>query len=227
MQIDNKITVLNYNEFYVISPASTRTYTFEPADEGIPTLDTLPFSDIEFVNSHSNAFRTGLLFFKEDQQEEIYKELKIFDWKDILTNQQIEDILLNPTIEGLQKIINITDDTTFERVRGILVKIKNSNSYDLSNRVINVIEARHKEIQRRIMKTQIVLQARDVKNNNIGSEEVDSLKTQLAEMQAMMAQMMASQNSQVNTPVENKIENKVEEETPAKKSAGRPSTKNK
>ena len=79
MQIDNKITVLNYNECYVISPASTRTYTFEPADEGIPTLDTLPFSDIEFVNSHSNAFRTGLLFFKEDQQEEIYKELKIFD----------------------------------------------------------------------------------------------------------------------------------------------------
>ena len=225
MQIDNKITVLNYNEFYVISPASTRTYTFEPADEGVPTLDTLPFSDIEFINSHSNAFRTGLLFFKEDQQEEIYKELKIFDWKDILTNQQIEDILLNPTIEGLQKIINITDDTTFERVRGILVKIKNSNSYDLSNRVINVIEARHKEIQRRIMKTQIVLQARDVKTNNIGSEEVDSLKTQLAEMQAMMAQMMANQNSQVNTTVENKIENKVEEETPAKKSAGRPSTK--
>ena len=221
MQIDNKITVLNYNEFYVISPASTRTYTFEPADEGIPTLDTLPFSDIEFINSHSNAFRTGLLFFKEDHQEEVYKELKIFDWKDILTNQQIEDILLNPTIEGLQKIINITDDTTFERVRGILVKIKNSNSYDLSNRVINVIEARHKEIQRRIMKTQIVLQARDVKTNNIGSEEVDSLKTQLAEMQAMMAQMMANQNSQVNTTVENKIENKVEEETPAKKSAGK------
>ena len=227
MQIDNKITVLNYNEFYVISPASTRTYTFEPADEGVPTLDTLPFSDIEFINSHSNAFRTGLLFFKEDQQEDVYKELKIFDWKDILTNKKIEDILLNPTIEGLQKIINITDDTTFERVRGILVKIKNSNSYDLSNRVINVIEARHKEIQRRIMKTQIVLQARDVKTNNIGSEEVDSLKTQLAEMQAMMAQMMANQNSQVNTPVENKIENKVEEETPAKKSAGRPSTKNK
>ena len=77
------------------------------------------------------------------------------------------------------------------------------------------------------MKTQIVLQARDVKTNNIGSEEVDSLKTQLAEMQTMMAQMMANQNSQVNTTVENKIENKVEEETPAKKSAGRPSTKNK
>jgi len=227
MQIDNKITVLNYNEFYVISPASTRTYTFEPADEGVPTLDTLPFSDIEFINSHSNAFRTGLLFFKEDQQEYVYKELKIFDWKDILTNKKIEDILLNPTIEGLQKIINITDDTTFERVRGILVKIKNSNSYDLSNRVINVIEARHKELQRRIAKTQIVLQPRDVSSSKIENEEVKDLKTQLAEMQAMMAQMMANQNAQVSTPVEDKVENKVEKELPAKKPAGRPSTKNK
>lgn len=219
MQIDSKITVLNYNEFYVISPTSTRTYTFEPSTEGVPTLDALPFSDIEFINSHSNAFRTGLLFFKEDQQEEVYKELKIFDWKDILTNEEIKSILLNPTIEGLQQIIDITDDVTFERVRGLLVNIKNSNSYDLSNRVINVIEARHKEIQRRIMKSQIVLQIKDVKTDKINSEEVDSLKVQLAQMQTMMAQMMANQTANTPTTVEPVTEVAV------KKAARRPSTK--
>ena len=153
--------------------------------------------------------------------------MKIFDWKDILTNKEIEDILLNPTLEGLQKLINISDDSTFERVRGILVKIKNSNSYDLSNRVINVIEARHKELQRRIAKTQIVLQPRDVSSSKIENEEVKDLKTQLAEMQKMMAQMMANQNAQVNTTAEDKVENKVEVETPVNKPAGRPSTKNK
>ena len=226
-QFDDKISVLNYNEFSVISPSSSRTYSFEPATEGIPSLNPMPFSDIEYINSQSNAFRTGLLFFKEDQQEDIYNELKIFDWKEILTNREIEDILLNPTLEGLQKLINISDDSTFERVRGILVKIKNSNSYDLSNRVINVIEARHKELQRRIAKTQIVLQPRDVSSSKIENEEVKDLKAQLAEMQKMMTQMMANQNAQANTNAEDKIENKVEKEIPAKKSAGRPSTKNK
>lgn len=227
MQTDNKIVVLNYNEFSVIAPASSRTYTFEPAVDGIPSLNPMPFSDVEFINSQSNAFRTGLLFFKKEQEEEIYNELKIFNWKEILTNKEIENILLNPTMEGLQKIINITDDSTFERVRGILVKIKNSNSYDLSNRVINVIEARHKELQRRITKTQIVLQARDVSSSNIESEEVNDLKNQLAEMKKMMAEFMQNQasNSQ-KEEVEEVVEEQAEVESAPKK-AGRPSTKNK
>jgi len=222
MQIDNKIVVLNYNEFKVIAPTSTRTYKLEPAQDGVPTLDNLPFSDIEYINSHSNAFRTGLLFFKKEQQEEIYKELKIFDWENILTNKDIENILLHPTIEGLQKIIDITDDVTFERVRGLLIKIKNSNEFDLSHRVIRLVEDRHKELQRRITKSQIEIRQRDATNpNTINSEEVDSLKSQLAEMQKMMAEMIANQNKGVNDTAEDD----KEESTPVKKPAGRPSTK--
>jgi hypothetical protein len=194
-QIDNKISVLNYNEFSVIAPASSRTYVFEPAVDDIPSLNPMPYSDIEYINSQSNAFRTGLLFFKEDQQEEIYNELKISNWKEILTNKEIENILLNPTMEGLQRIIDIKDNTTFERVRGILVKIKNSNSYDLSNRVINIIEARHKEFQHRILKSQIVLRSKDVMPTKIETEEVKSLKNQLIEMKKMMTELMQSKNT--------------------------------
>jgi len=203
---DDKIALLNYNPFAVHAVTETRTYVIDPClNENIPTFVNVSFSDVEYINSQSNAFRTGLLFFKDNQKEEIYKELSIFDWKDILTNKEIKDIMLNPTMDGLKKLLNVKDVVTFDRIYATLVSLQNSNSYDLSNRVIKVIEARQKEIRRRMFNTQIILQERDTAPAK-KSEDVSELKAQNAEMakkledmQNMMAEFMKAQQSNKKT----------------------------
>ena len=158
-----------------------------------------------FRSSHSNAFRTGLLFFKDSQKEEIYKELSIFDWKNILTNKDIKENLLNPTMAGLKRLLAVKDVVTFDRIYSILISLQNSNSYDISNRVIKVIETRQKEIRRKIFNTEIVLQERDTTPVQ-KQEDVNELKAQnkemskkLEEMQMMMAELIKSQQSTEKT----------------------------
>lgn len=219
---DNKVTLLNYNPFIVSVPTETRTYMLDPCyDYDVPTLVNVSFSDVEYVNSRSNAFRTGLLFFKPEQQEELYKELSIFDWKNIITNKEIENILMNPSMEGLQKILDIKDEITFERVYCILVHLENSN-VDLSNRVIKVIDARQKEFKRGKIKTEIVLQERVTKSVNM-TDDVDSLKKQnetmakqLENMQIMMAELLGKKTDNSEKKVVEVAENK------SVKKAGRP-----
>ena len=197
---DNKVTLLNYNPFTVCVPTETRTYTFSPCyDYGRPTIVNVSFPDVEYINSRSNAFRNGLLFFLPEKQESIYKVLSIFDWKNILTNQEIEQIMLNPTVDGIKKLISVKDVSVFDRVYSIMTYLSNSE-VDLSNRVIRVIRARHRELKRGIFNTQIEVQENilDTKKEN-----VDALKKQnellMNELKELKKQVSALTTSKRNT----------------------------
>lgn len=224
--VNEKITVLNYNNFVVTMPTETRTYVLEPCeDEDNPVIVSVSISDLEYINSRSNAIRSGLILFKPEQQQEVYKTLSIFDWEDILSNKEIKNIILNPTIDGLHKIIGIRDIVTFERVRSIITSMKNTNSYDISNRVINIINSRYIELRRNIINSQIILQSKDAVSK-VEVEDVENIKAQnvemskqLEEMKNMMAEFMKNQNKEtLNTNVEVA---KPEKEIETKK-AGRP-----
>jgi len=223
MAFKENVTVLNYNEHYVFIPTETRTYTLTPAQDDIPSQVTMPFTDIEYVNGQSNAFRTGMLVFKHDNPKEIYEALNIYDYKDILSNKDIENILLNPTIEGLQKILDIYEESAFDRVRAVFVGLKNSNGYDLSQRVIRIIDKRSEEMKQKTYKSEIILQAKDASENSIESENVSALKLQnesmqkqLIEMQEMMAKLLSNQTNS------NNIENENTENDTETKKLGRP-----
>lgn len=187
---EDKITLLNYNPFIVTVPTETHTYVLDPCyDYSIPTLINVSFADVEYINSHSGAFRTGLLRFKSDVEAELYKELSIFNWQNIITNQEIQDILLHPTIDGLHKLLDVQDKSTFDRMYCILVSLKNSD-VDLSNRVIKVINARQKEFKRGIRKTNIVLRKCVVEPTQsyetVLKKQNQQLTKQLADMQAKL-----------------------------------------
>jgi hypothetical protein len=224
---DGKIALLNYNNFVVTIPTETRTYVLEPAqDDNNPTIINVTFGDMEYINSHSNAFRTGLIFFKKEDQEEVYKSLSIYDWEDILSNCKIRETILNPTMEGLQKFIDVNDVVTFERIRGIMNVMLNSNSYDISNRVIKLINERYKELRRNVVNSQIVIQSKDTKTPKNENQEVADLKAQLAKMQEMMTQMLAMQNKQIDEDgINNEPESPENTEVKTDKKVGRPSTK--
>lgn len=117
----------------------------------MPSVDYLSFAEINYINGISDCFRTGLVRFDDNDKEEIYRTLNIANWENILTNNEIKEILLNPTIEGLQKIIDITNVSIFDRVKTIFVSLKENTDNDISNRVIKIMETREQEFKRGII----------------------------------------------------------------------------
>lgn len=218
-----KINVLNYNENKVsVMVSPTESFTFEPSVDGeIPSVIPMTFEQIRYANNY-NTFRGGFLFFDKTKEKEIYEELGIANWEDILNNKEIRDILLSPSYEGLKKIIDIKDSAVFERVRAAFHKLKAEGTSDISVRVQQIISTRYKELQNKKVNTSIVLEKKDIVQS-VSNKEVESLKAenkamqeQLTNMQAMMEKLLAQQSVKTETNEQKK------EITAPKKSPGRP-----
>ena len=218
----DNILVLSYNENKICVSGVNENYIFNPSNGIDPIINVMTLKDLQFINSSTNLFKTGWLTFQDEEKEDIFKELRIRDWKLILTNENIKDILLNPSIEGLQKLIDISDETYFDRVR-IILHILITDGEDISSRVKNIVDARYKELLRKQRKTSIVLSSKDTATSNNQVKELVSqnaeLKNQLEEMQKMMAQLMAMQNQNiVNLQKEETVENTTTKKTSSKTS---------
>ena len=214
------IPVLNYNESNVCIPTNISTHILPPAVDGVPSVDYLSFAEINYVNGISDCFRTGMVRFDDNDKEEVYSALNIANWENILTNDEIRDILLNPTIDGLQRIIDVTNRSIFDRIRTIFVSLKENTDNDISNRVIKIMETREQEFKRGVYKTQIVLKPKDIPEKSVSNDEINAIKEQnamlmeqLAEMQKMIASLKSDKSETPNTETVKKV--------------GRPSTKNK
>lgn len=221
------INVLNYNENDVFVNGSKENYKFASSRDGkTPTIVPIPFNELQYIASNTNIIATGWLTFDDDIKEDIYKELRIPNWKDILSNDDIEEILVKPTMEGLQKIIDIENQTYFDRIRITMFKLMN-DGVDITTKVSRIVNQRYEELQKRQRKSSIILTKKDTtvyadKVKEL-SEQNASLQSQLDEMKKMMEQMMAMHTaSNIETKTENKEES-VKEETPKK--AGRPPKK--
>lgn len=128
---------------------------------------------------------------------------------------------MNPTKEGLIKIVSISTLSDFDRVRGQFQKLK-SEGYRLTLDMANVIDTRTRELFNNQIKSNISVDDADVVAPS--NKRVEELEQQLAEMKALLLQMNASnQNVKVD---ESKSTTKTEEEKPTvkpvKKSPGRP-----
>lgn len=196
------ISVLNYNENSVFVDTATNHYTFRGSKDGKrPVEIPMPLNEVKYIASNTNLIDTGWLTFEDEFKKEIFEDyLKIREWEEILTNERIEEILLHPTMDGLKKIIEITNIAQFDRVRIVMHRLK-SDDADITMKVENLVNARYKELTRRQRKSKIVITAKDV-DSNIKSNEADvlrkqneSLQAQMEEMQRMMKQMMEQQSS--------------------------------
>lgn len=201
------ISVLNPNQNIVVVSTKHDSYTMESAsDSNNPTILPLTLDEILYVNGNSAAFKSGILRFDKEIEQEMYEEyLKIPNWKDLFNITDIENIILHPTIDGLTKLVTIKDSGIFDRIRGVFVRLKNTTDNDISLRVENIISTRSDELRRGIRNSQIVIKAKDA-ISVIPSEEVDALKEQnknlqeqMDNMQKMMKQMMDKQNSTKET----------------------------
>lgn len=228
MSIKNNIAinVLNYNEFIVCSTTQLQGYKFLPAVDKIPSIHSMSFVEIQYINGKSDAFRTGLLRFEKDQEKDVYEALNISDWENIITNDFIEDAIVNSTKEKLQKLIGISNESIFDRVKTIFVRLQNSGEVDISNRVIKALNARTEELRNRIYKSEIVIKSTN-KSEDLPSEEVSELRSQLDEMKEMMAQFMLTQGNDSMPEGNDKPASDAENTTEIKKPAGRPANRSK
>ena len=196
------INVLNYNENEVFVDSSKEHYKFNASRDGkTPSIISMPLSELQNICSNTDIIVTGWLTFDNDVKEEIFKELRVPDWENILTNEDIEEILVHPTLEGLQKIIDIQNQTYFDRVRIIMFKLIRKG-IDISTKVNRIITQRYDELRKRQRISSIALTKKDtqVSRNEVKalSEQNALLQTQLDEMKKMMEQMMAMQNKESN-----------------------------
>lgn len=213
------ISVLNYNETCVcVSIAPGKSIMFEASNYGEPTVIPLPMNEIMFINN-GYAFKTGLLEFPEEIEDELYQKLRI-DKSKVLKLKEIREILLSPTKEGLIKIVSIDSSANFDRVRAQFQKLK-VEGHKLTLDVADIVNRRSKELLRGKSKSDIQIGDPDIPIEN---KRVSELEKQLEEMKLMMAQMMAIQTSEKSNNSEESNKNTsantviVEE----KKKPGRP-----
>ena len=205
------ISVLNYNENCVsINVAPNKSMILEAASGEIPTLTPLTLDEIRYANN-SNAFKTGVLEFPEELEDEIYNELRI-DKDKVLKLKDIREILCHPTKEGLIKILSLNSLSDFDRVRGQFYKLK-ADGYKLTLDIADIIQRRTKELFNNQVKTNIIIDDADVVDPS--NKRVSELEKELADMKSLMASFMSQQQ---NTEKVNKTDEKESE----KKKPGRP-----
>lgn len=79
------ITVLNYNENDVFVDSSKEHYKFNASRDGInPTMQDIPISELQYICSNTDIFVTGWLTFNEDEKEEIFTALRVFNLGDYI-----------------------------------------------------------------------------------------------------------------------------------------------
>lgn len=195
--------VYNYSPSAVAVATRYNSYTIPGGTHEQPSSFPLTLEEIMFINNSSSVFKYGLLWFEEQYAEALYEKLRIHNYKDILTDDEIEYILLNPTSEGLRRLIGITSDTYFNRVRGVYIRLK--NTADVSTRVGKVIDLRYEELRDKKIKTAIVIEDR-IKGSVPSDKETEELRSKVNELTAMVEKLTSALLTKTETAVSPDIE---------------------
>lgn len=140
------------------------------------------------------------------------------DTSKLLKLSEIRSILLEPTKDGLIKIISITSLSDFDRVRGQFQKLK-SEGYKLTLDIADIIERRTKELFNNQVKTSIQIGDADT-TNSTDNARVAELEKQLAEMKSLIENSIAVQST--NKDIDTSTQTEKSEKETIKKSPGRP-----
>ncbi|MEG0898442.1 MAG: hypothetical protein RSF40_01870 [Oscillospiraceae bacterium] len=207
--------VLNYSSSPVSLSTRERSYLLEGGTRDHPAVIPMTIDEIGTANTNGCAFKYGLAWFEKDFEEAIYEDIRLTNWRDILRDEQIEDIILHPTKEGLEKIVAINHEIYFNRVYGVYMGLK-SVFAEISPRVELVIEQRRDELKANQRKTEIVISKPTPKVGTTG-EDVEDLKARLAKMEELLSKQAVAQEVK---SVESKPETNA-----TNKPKGRPTSK--
>lgn len=175
----------------------------------------LTLDEIRYANN-GRVFKSGLLEFPEDIENELYDELRI-EKSSVLKLNEIRDILISPNKEGLNKLLSISSMFEFDRVRGQFQKLK-YEGYKLTLDIADLIEKRMKELFSNQIKSSIQIEDNDAVSR-ADSKRVAELERQLEEMKKLISKSFSVD------PASSESDERTKESgatTSTKKSPGRP-----
>lgn len=213
LQREQTYMVLNYSGSPVCINTKTGSYCFQGGTKDEPYGLPLTIDEIVTANMNGSAFKTGLLFFEDEFEEDIYRECRINNWKSILKDWEIEDILINPTKEGYEKIINIDNNTYFARVLGIMFGLQ-SIFIDVPNKSKLIVEARRDELANGKRKSTI-------KISECSKADNPKYVSELEQQNQLLQEQLKTLMEQVSNLAE-KSSNNDEPQTKTQSTRGRP-----
>lgn len=224
--------VLNKNSSPIVVDTRYDGYVIPAGTEEEPS--SLPFSadEISQINSKAPVFKVGLLWFEPEFQKELYEEVcHIRDWQDILSDADIEDAIIHPTIEKLNRILAIQNPMYFERCYGIYMGLRNANCA-LQRNVITVMNMRYKEMRHKKFDTGIKLTKSMITEPD--HSDLEETKRQLKQAQAERdaALLQTQENSREIAELKKMLEGLMAQKAgkyavPPTPKRGRPAQKNK
>ncbi len=194
------IKVMNFSPSKVCSEGKSRGYLFPPARDDGPSVEYMSFQDIEYADSRSSAFTSGLLRFDDSVEDDVFSELKHFNWREKLWSEEdIDNVILTPTPENQSKIIAVKDILTIERIRGRAVGMINKDNEMITAKIVELINARFAEINAGKINSLLSPFVRKDPPAQVSANELSEmqkenveLKNRLAEMDKMVEQLMTA-----------------------------------
>lgn len=183
--------VLNYDTSPIAITTRNQNELIPAGNDDEPAMLPLTIDEIVYINSTTKVFKIGRLWFEPEYEADIYEELRINNWKDILRNRDIYDIILNPTVEKLEKVLAITDRMYFDRIYGAFTGLSNAGA-SVSANVESMLKARYKELLNHKTKTEIKVRPHE---EPASDNRVEELQSQLDAMKAMLEKLTAAQNT--------------------------------
>lgn len=191
---NNTIQIFNYSPNPVAIKGTHREYLVPGARGMGPGVEFLPTEDVKYINGRSPVFKFGMLEFADDEREEIYAELNMPNWKETtLFERDIDTMLLHPTKESLQKIIDAPNVQTIERIRGHMIGLVNAGE-DVSSRVIKLVDERTDEMRKHpTLPSKIKLVEKDYALPP--SQEMESMRQEIEELKKLLLEKEKKETS--------------------------------
>lgn len=165
----------------------------EKGSDDSPTAYPLTENEILYANNTTNAFKSGILRFESEHEAELYELCRIRDWKNIMTNKQIEDIFIDFKLDKFKEVLKISNASYFNRIYGVFIGLRNAG-LSIPKNVEQAMSLRYKELANGTKTTKIILtpskkeedsQSQQIKRQK---KEIDELKAQIEEFKKMFLQ---------------------------------------
>ena len=189
---DTPVKVFNHSISSINLPGQFREYYLEGI-RGVPTVLTMPFSDVEYINSRTPVFRNGRVQFDENERDDIYHALYLDNWKDtVLFDEEIDRIIRENDMDAAARFVKIADVAEIHRVRSHMVALQNDDGAEISNRMIDIINQRYDEINRGVRNSEINLGKAKERAKQDEDPRITAMMEQMAALQAQLAAMQTA-----------------------------------
>lgn len=207
---DKTYNVLNYTT----SPVSIiinrhDSILIEKGSDDSPTIYPLTESEILYANNTTNAFKSGILRFEPEYEEQLYDLCRIRNWKEIMTNKEIENIFINFKLDTFKELIKITDASYFNRIYGVFIGLRNAG-LSIPKNVEQAMSLRYKELANGITHSKIVLTPVSQNKENEKDNEINALKAEIENLKKMFTDSQEVKESKQGTKENRKPVRKTE-----------------